>query len=260
VRIALGLEYDGSGFCGWQTQPTGCAIQDHVETAIERICGHPVSTVCAGRTDAGVHALIQIVHFDTEVDRPLTAWVRGVNSWLPGKIAVLWSRRVADQFNARTSALERRYLYLLLNHPVRPALCEARVGWFHRPLELERMRAGARHLLGEHDFSGFRSAECQARSPVRELRCLEIKREGALIVCELVANAFLHHMVRNVMGALVDVGSGKREPDWVLQILESRDRTRGAPTFPAAGLYLAGVKYGPEWGLPESGRMRLSGR
>jgi tRNA pseudouridine38-40 synthase len=254
VRIALGLEYDGSGFCGWQTQPAGCAIQDHVQAAVARICGHSVSTVCAGRTDAGVHALMQVVHFDTEVNRPLSAWVRGVNSWLPGKIAVLWSRRVAEHFNARTSALERRYLYLLLSHPVRPALYEGKVGWFHQPLELETMRAAAQHLLGEHDFSAFRSAECQAPSPVRELRRLELNKEGDLIVCEFVANAFLHHMVRNLMGALVDVGSGKREPDWVIGILKGRDRKRGAPTFPAAGLYLAGVKYGAQWGLPESGR------
>jgi tRNA pseudouridine38-40 synthase len=257
VRIALGLEYDGSGFCGWQTQPSGCAIQDHLENAIERIGGQRVTTVCAGRTDAGVHALIQVVHFDSDAKRPISAWVRGMNTWFPKQIAVQWARPVGEGFNARTSALERRYSYVLLNGPVRPGLFQRKIGWFHRPLDISAMRRAAQFLIGEHDFSAFRSAECNAPSPVRDLRDLRVSKRGELILCEFVANAFLQHMVRNLMGALIEVGSGKRIPEWILEILEGRDRTRGAATFPPDGLYLSGIKYDSAWGLPETGRMPL---
>lgn len=254
MRIALGLEYHGGAFCGWQTQPSGCAVQDALERALAEIAGETISTICAGRTDAGVHALAQVVHFDTGAERPESAWVRGVNSLLPATAAVTWSRFVAAEFNARYSARERCYRYVLLNHPLRPALNHGRVGWFHLPLDTIRMQLGAQHLLGEHDFSAFRSAECQAKSPIRELRRLDIRKHGDYIVFELAANAFLHHMVRNIVGALTYVGKGRYDPAWLSTVLASRDRTLAAPTLDAAGLYLEHVSYHAKWGLPQTAR------
>ncbi len=250
MRVALGIEYDGSRFCGWQTQPSGCALQDALERALAEIAGGSAVTVCAGRTDAGVHASAQIVHFDAPAPRPESAWVRGVNALLPAGMAVLWSREVAADFHARYGARERRYRYLLLNHAVRPALASGRVGWFHQPLDVEAMRSAAQALVGRHDFSAFRSAECQATTPVRELRSVTVQRRDALIMFEFRANAFLHHMVRNLMGGLVTVGKGRQPSAWLADVLASRDRARGAPTFDAAGLYLAGVTYEDHWGLP----------
>jgi tRNA pseudouridine38-40 synthase len=250
VRIALGIEYDGSSFCGWQTQPAGCAAQDKLEQALAQIAGERVATICAGRTDAGVHALAQVVHFDTAAQRPESAWVRGVNALLPAALAVTWARQVSGEFHARYAARARCYRYVLLNHPVRPAADCGRAGWFHLPLDLENMRAAARLLLGEHDFSAFRSSECQARSPVRELRQLTIERQGDYVIFEVCANAFLHHMVRNIIGGLVYVGKGRHAPGWMGEVLAGRDRTRAAPTFDAAGLYLARVDYDAQWGLP----------
>jgi tRNA pseudouridine38-40 synthase len=254
MRIALGIEYDGSRFCGWQTQPERCGAQDALERGLAEIAGEPVATVCAGRTDAGVHALGQVVHFDTAVERPLAAWVRGTNAFLPPALAVTWSHAPALDFHARYSAVSRSYRYLLLNRDVRPAAASGRVGWFHLPLDLEKMRAAARLLLGEHDFSAFRAAECQARTPVRRLDRLEITREGDLITFELRANAFLHHMVRNIVGSLVYVGKDRYPPHWLGDVLARRDRALAAPTFEAAGLYLAGVEYEPRWGLPSTRR------
>jgi tRNA pseudouridine38-40 synthase len=251
TRIVLGIEYDGSRHCGWQTQPSGCALQDALERALAEIAGQPVATVCAGRTDAGVHAAAQVVHFDAAVERPESAWVRGVNALLPAGMAVLWAREVAAEFHARYSARERRYRYLLLNHAVRPALAAGRIGWFHQPLDVEAMRAAARALVGLHDFSAFRSAECQASTPVRDLRAVTVERRGALVVFEFRANAFLHHMVRNLVGSLVYVGKGRHPPGWLAEVLAGRERARCAPTFDAAGLYLAGVAYEPHWGLPD---------
>lgn len=250
MRIALGIEYDGSAFCGWQTQPARCAVQDRLEAALSEIAGEPVATVCAGRTDAGVHALAQVVHFDTAVRRPLGAWVRGTNALLPPALAVTWARAVPGEFHARFSARERCYRYVLLNRAVRPAVDRARVGWFHLPLELDAMRDAARLLVGEHDFSAFRSSECQARSPVRELRRLDIRRCGDYVLFEVTANAFLHHMVRNLVGSLVYVGKRKHPPGWIAEVLANRNRARAAPTFDAAGLYLARVDYDAAWGLP----------
>jgi len=257
VRIALGVEYDGSRFCGWQTQPAGCAVQDAFERALSEIAGKPVATICAGRTDAGVHALAQVVHFDTGADRPESAWVRGVNTLLPPACAVTWSQPVADDFHARYSARARHYRYLLLNHPVRPAADQARVGWFHLLLELEPMQRAARLLVGEHDFSAFRSSECQAKSPVRTLMRLEVARSGDLLVFDFCANAFLHHMVRNIVGCLVYVGKGKHPPEWMGEVLAGRDRNRAAPTFEAGGLYLSQVEYDARWGLPGAQRSTL---
>lgn len=257
MRIALGIEYDGSAFCGWQTQPAGCAVQDKLESVLSHIAGERVATVCAGRTDAGVHALAQVVHFDTAVERPVAAWVRGANALLPPALAVTWAKNVSAEFHARYSAVERCYRYVLLNRPVRPAADHARVAWFHLPLDLQKMQEAARLLVGEHDFSAFRSSECQARSPVRHLRRLGIDRQGDYVIFELCANAFLHHMVRNIVGCLVYVGKGKHPPAWMGEVLSSCNRARAAPTFAAAGLYLARVVYDPAWGLPEASQPSL---
>jgi len=251
MRMALGIEYDGSGFCGWQTQPGGCAVQDRLEQACAGIAGVPVKTICAGRTDAGVHALGQVVHFDCTVDRPLTAWVRGVNALLPSSMEVTWAHPVSDDFHARFSAQARCYRYVLLNGPVRPAADHGRVGWFHLPLDVARMRVAAACLVGEHDFSAFRAAECQARSPVKMLHEVSIESSGPYVIFGFRANAFLHHMVRNIVGCLVSVGKGRQAAQWLAQVLESRDRAQAAPTFEASGLYLARVDYDGHWGLPE---------
>jgi len=249
MRIALGLEYEGSGFCGWQSQAGGGAVQDAVELAVSAVADAQTRVVCAGRTDAGVHALAQVVHFDTAASRPDTAWVRGVNAHLPGSVAVRWAQPVPDAFHARFSARGRRYRYLLLNRGERPGLMSGRVGWFHRPLDADVMATAARALLGEHDFSAFRAAECQAKSPVKILRRADVARRGDLLVFDFEAGAFLHHMVRNMVGALVYVGKGAHPPEWIGELLASRDRARAAPTFEASGLYFAGVDYDPSWQL-----------
>jgi tRNA pseudouridine38-40 synthase len=254
VRIALVLEYDGAPFCGWQTQPSECSVQDALERALAQVAGRKMATICAGRTDAGVHALHQVVHFDATVERPLSAWVRGVNSALPSAIAVTGACEVADDFHARYGARERRYRYLLLNRPARPALEARRVGWCHRPLDAEKMTAAARLLLGRHDFSAVRAAECQARSPVRELRHSGVARHGDVIVIDLAADAFLQHMVRNIVGCLIYVGNGKYPPEWLAEVLAARDRARAAPTADAAGLYLAHVVYDDKYQLPPPAR------
>jgi tRNA pseudouridine38-40 synthase len=251
MRIALGIEYDGSRFLGWQTQAEGGAVQDALEPALAAISGAAVSVTCAGRTDRGVHARGQVVHFDTDAERPDSAWVRGVNALLPESLAVLWSQRVNADFSARYSARARTYRYVLLNRAVRPALGARHVGWFHSPLNEQSMRAAAAHLVGEHDFSAFRSAECQAKSPVRTLHSLEVERRGERIDFVLRANAFLHHMVRNIVGTLLYVGKGKHPPQWAREILDSRDRSRAAPTFQAEGLYLENVEYETRWNLPQ---------
>lgn len=258
VRIALGLEYDGRAYCGWQTQPGGCAVQDHLERALAHIHGAPVKTVTAGRTDAGVHASAQVIHFDAAHDRPESAWVRGVNAHLPADISVLWARQVPVTFDARRSALERSYRYLLVNRAVRPALWVGKAGWMHGKLDLSAMRQGAAFLLGTQDFSAFRAAACQAKSPVRDLRAATVQQEGELVVFEFRANAFLHHQVRNMVGALIWVGLGRRRPEWIGEVLASRDRSQGAATFAPDGLYLAQVRYDPAWGLPRTGSQSSS--
>ncbi|HTE15507.1 MAG TPA: tRNA pseudouridine(38-40) synthase TruA [Burkholderiales bacterium] len=256
MRITLGVEYEGSSFCGWQTQAAGCAVQDRLEAALAQIAGVPVSTICAGRTDAGVHALAQVVHFDCSVERPESAWVRGVNALLPPALAVTWAKPVRDVFHARFSATARHYRYVLLNHPVRPAADHGRVGWFHVPLDVERMRAAAVTLLGEHDFSAFRSSECQARSPVRTLTQLDVNGPGPYLTFDFCANGFLHHMVRNIVGSLIYVGKGRHNTAWVAELLQARDRKLAAPTFDAAGLYLTGVDYDAAWALPQPERIK----
>ena len=252
MRIALGLEYDGSRFLGWQTQPCGGTVQDALEAALAAIAGERVSVTCAGRTDRGVHARGQVVHFDTRAERPDAAWVRGVNALLPECAAVLWSRRVPENFHARYGALSRTYRYVLLNRSVRPALAARYAGWMHAPLDVEAMREAARFLIGQHDFSAFRSAECQAKTPVRTLHELSFACLGDRIDFVLRANAFLHHMARNIVGALAYVGKGARGPAWVREVLESRDRARAAPTFSPEGLYLESVEYARNWNLPRT--------
>ena len=250
TRIALGIEYDGSRFLGWQTQPGGGTVQDALEPALGTIAGEPVGVTCAGRTDRGVHARAQVVHFDTSAARPDSAWVRGVNALLPEAVAVLWARPVDAEFHARYGARSRTYRYVLLNRSVRPALAARHAGWHHAPLDLEAMQEAARPLIGERDFSAFRAAECQAKSPVRTLYSISIERRGERIDFTLRANAWLQHMVRNIVGALVHVGKGAESPAWMESLLASRDRTRGAATFAAEGLYLEAVEYEPRWNLP----------
>jgi tRNA pseudouridine38-40 synthase len=249
MRIALGLEYDGSGFLGWQTQTGGGAVQDALETALASIAGETIATICAGRTDRGVHARSQVVHFDTGAVRPDTAWVRGVNALLPHSAAVLWARPVDESFHARYSARTRTYRYVLLNRAVRPALAARYAGWTHAPLDAEAMREAAALLIGEHDFSTFRSAECQARSPVRTVHRFDVVRQGERVDVVITANAFLHHMVRNLVGTLLDIGKGRHAPEWVGEVLDARDRSRAAPTASGAGLYLEAVEYAPQWGV-----------
>jgi tRNA pseudouridine38-40 synthase len=253
MRIALGIEYDGSAFSGWQTQPGGTAVQDAVERALAAFVTAPVGTICAGRTDAGVHATYQVVHFDSDVERPLESWVRGVNAHLPAAVAVRWSRAVPNAFHARFGAVARRYDYWILNDPVRSPLAYRRVGWVFRPLEEPAMHAAAQGLLGSHDFTSFRAAECQARSAVRELHQCDVQRFGRLIRVRVVANAFLHHMVRNLVGTLVYVGLGRQPVEWPAQVLAARDRTQAAPTFAAEGLYLTHVQYDAGFDLPVPG-------
>ena len=252
MRIALGLEYDGSPFQGWQTQPAGNTVQDALEAALAQIAGEPVAVTCAGRTDRGVHASGQVVHFDSAAVRPDSAWVRGVNGFLPESIAVLWARRVAEGFHARYAARSRIYRYVLVSRGVRPALAARYAGWTHAPLDVTAMSEAAYHLLGEHDFSAFRSSECQAKTPVRTLHELRVESKGARIDFVLRANAFLHHMVRNIVGTLVHVGKGARAPDWVLDVLRSRDRGAAAATFGPQGLYLEAVEYDASWELPRA--------
>jgi tRNA pseudouridine38-40 synthase len=255
VRIALSIEYAGDAFEGWQSQPHGRTVQDTVERALGIIAGEPVRTTVAGRTDTGVHATAQVAHFDTSARRPETAWVRGVNSHLPRGVAIRWAVEVDDRFHARYCARERAYRYLLFNAPVRPAVLAGRVGWFHLLLDEAKMAAAAARLPGEHDFSAFRAASCQAKTPVRILSEASVTRDGDMIVFDFRANGFLHHMVRNLVGALVAVGKGSMPPTWIGELLESRDRRRGAPTFAPDGLYLCGVLYQQYWPLPGEGRI-----
>lgn len=252
-RMALGIEYDGSQWRGWQRQPDGHTVQDQLEAAIFRFTQTKIAVSCAGRTDAGVHALEQVVHLDTDIERPPFSWVRGINSFLDGSVAVRWACDVPAGFHARSSAIARRYRYVLYNHPVNSPLLKKRVGWVFRPLSLECMQEAACHLLGEHDFSAFRAAECQALSPVKVMRHIGIEKRGDLFVFTFEANAFLHHMVRNIVGSLVYVGKGDYEPAWMRTLLLGRDRKKAAPTFMPDGLYLSKVIYDGKWGLPQAG-------
>jgi len=251
VRVALGIAYRGSAYSGWQSQPGGRTVQDHVDAAISAFAAAPLKSICAGRTDAGVHALNQVVHFDTEAERALDAWVRGTNRYLPGDIAVQWSRFVPASFHSRATAIGRRYHYLLLESPVRPALESGLAGWTFRPLDGDAMRRAGQALVGVHDFSAFRSAECQALSPVKTMRGVAIERHGAYWRFAFDADAFLHHMIRNIVGCLVAVGSGVRPVDWLAEVLDKRDRSLAAATFAPDGLYFVGPYYDAVHGIPD---------
>ncbi len=252
MRVVLGVGYRGQAYSGWQSQTSGNTVQDQLERALARFAVAPLRTVCAGRTDTGVHALNQVVHLDTGIVRTESSWVRGTNRFLPPDIAVQWCQLKHDEtFHARYGAIGRRYVYVLLESVVRPAVEAGSVGWSFRPLNGDAMRSAARRLLGEHDFSAFRSSECQAPTPVKTIRSIEISRRGAYWRFEFDANAFLHHMVRNLMGSLLAVGSGVRSEAWLVDVLAARDRALAAPTFPADGLYFVGPYYDPPHAIPQ---------
>lgn len=251
MRVALGISYLGTAYQGWQSQPSRQTVQDQLEQALATFADVPsIGTLCAGRTDAGVHGLMQVVHFDTDVQRDMQSWVRGTNRYLPLDMAVQWAHEVPESFHSRASALARRYRYVLLESPVRPSLEAGRAGWVFRPLSLEAMQAAALHLQGEHDFSSFRASECQALSPIKTLQPIHINRRGAYWVFDFEANAFLHHMIRNIMGCLVAVGQGLRPPDWMAEVRDAKTREVAAPTFAPDGLYFVGPVYDAHWGLP----------
>jgi tRNA pseudouridine38-40 synthase len=256
MRIAALLEYDGSRFSGWQWQdpasqrPGGRTVQAVVEQALSVVANETIRVTVAGRTDAGVHACAQVIHFDTNAQRSAYSWVRGTNSNLPPEVALLWAAEIDPQFHARFSATGRRYRYVILNRPVRPAVWAKRVSWEYRPLDVVPMQAAAATLLGAHDFSAYRAMQCQAKNPVRELRALSVARHGELVIIDVYANAFLHHMVRNLAGVLMDIGAGERPATWAREVLEHRDRTLGGITAPADGLYLSRVEYPARFDLP----------
>ena len=250
MRVALGVSYRGAAYQGWQSQPGGRTVQDQLEHALASFLDAPVRVMCAGRTDAGVHALNQVVHLDCAAAREPFSWVRGTNRFLPDDIAVEWCRPVDEDFHARNSALGRRYVYVLRESPVRPAVEAGLVGWSFRRLDGVAMRRAAQFLVGEHDFTAFRSAECQAASPVKTIRSIRIEARGAYWRFDFDASAFLHHMVRNIMGCLVAVGCGARDAAWLDQVLRGRDRSQAAPTFAAGGLYFVGPYYDPALALP----------
>ncbi|NDH51189.1 MAG: tRNA pseudouridine(38-40) synthase TruA [Betaproteobacteria bacterium] len=251
MRMALGVSYNGRAYQGWQSQASGQTVQDEIESALSRLAMHRVATLCAGRTDAGVHALMQVIHFDTETRRLPVSWVRGTNASLPRDIAVEWAVQVPSDFHCRASAVARRYRYVLLQSPVRPSVDAGRVGWVMRPLALQPMQQACSALIGKHDFSSFRAAACQALSAVKHMQRIEISQRGDCWCFEFEANAFLHHMIRNIMGCLIAIGQGKRPPQWIGEVLAAHNRKAAAPTFSPDGLYFLGPRYDPQWGLPD---------
>lgn len=255
ARFAAGLEYDGRAYSGWQFQPGLRTVQDQVQSSLARVADAPLEVVCAGRTDAGVHASAQVFHFDSDAPRSERAWRLGANTYLPSDVSVLWVREVPGHFHARFSATARSYRYLILNRDSRPALATGRATWERRPLDAGRMHAAAQVLVGEHDFSAFRAIECQAKSPMRNVERIDVTREGEWVRLDVTANAFLHHMVRNLAGLLMAVGEGESPPERVAEVLASRDRRTNAATAPPDGLYLAGVRYPAEFGLPAQSAM-----
>jgi tRNA pseudouridine38-40 synthase len=254
MRIALGVEYDGSAFCGWQFQDHSPSVQEVVEKALAVIADCPVRVICAGRTDTGVHATEQVIHFDTEVERPMRSWVFGANANLPEEVAILWATPVSDEFHARFSAVRRRYRYVIYNRNVRPTFLAARTTWEYRPLDEKLMLEAAQFLIGKHDFNSYRAQGCQAKNPVRTVHQLNVTRSGELLFIDIEANAFLHHMVRNIAGVLMTIGAGEQPPQWAKEVLEHRNRTQGGVTALSSGLYLTGVDYPAEFVLPQISR------
>ena len=250
MRIALGIEYDGSDFCGWQCQKEGRTVQGEVEAALSKVADEPVSVVCAGRTDTGVHATGQVIHFDTDVVRTIRSWMLGANANLPADVSVIWVQTISDDFHARFAARARSYRYVILNQMVRPALFRKRVCWIHQELSHEPMMEAAQTLLGENDYSAFRSSACQSKTAIRNIHCIEVARQGEFVIIDITANAFLHHMVRNLAGVLIAIGREEQSIAWPRQLLAARDRSISAPTAPAAGLYLVGVRYPDEFEIP----------
>ena len=252
MRIALGVEYDGSQYFGWQRQCNVISVQEEVEKALSSICNHPVEVVCAGRTDSGVHGTGQVVHFDTDAKRDISAFYLGMNSLLPDAIAVRWAQEVDSEFHARFSATARRYRYVILNHNNRPGILKNGISHYHLPLNVNLMQQATHCLLGENDFTSFRAVHCQSNTPFRNISHLRVDRFGDFVVIDIKANAFLHHMVRNITGCLIDIGTGKYPPEWMQEILAAKDRTQASATAKAAGLYLVDVDYPEQWGIPKT--------
>jgi len=252
MRIALIVEYDGSQYHGWQAQTGLHTVQGTLEGALSHIADHEISVVCAGRTDTGVHATHQVVHFDSDKERGIRAWIYGANSFLPKDVCVRSGKEVNDTFHARYSATARRYRYVIHNAPIRPALLRSNVTWQYRQLDHRLMHEAAQYLIGEHDFTSFRSVECQSKTPMRYVSQVSVKRKSDFVIIDISANAFLHHMVRNVVGVLMTVGSGRKPVAWVHEVLMAKDRKLGAETAPPYGLYLVGVTYPTEFGIVES--------
>ena len=252
MRWALGIEYDGAPFSGWQAQHHAPSVQAELERVLSKVADHPIAVTAAGRTDAGVHALNQVVHFDTPALRQAHGWVLGSNTALPDAVSVRWAQPVSHDFHARYSALARSYRYVIFNQRARSAVFAARSAWWSYALDAEAMHEAAQHLLGELDFSSFRAAECQSRTPMRRMDAISVARRGSFVTVDVTANAFVHHMVRNIVGTLLQVGQGKQPPDWVADVLAARDRNRAGMTAPAAGLYLAHVSYPDEFEIPRS--------
>jgi len=253
MRYALGLEYDGSGFLGWQIQQQQPTIQGCLEQAVARVADHEVRVSCCGRTDTGVHARCQITHFDTVAERSERAWLLGINSHLPAGISALWIRQVDQDFHARFAAYARSYQYVILNRWIRPALEASYVSWYRKPLNGELMHEAAQTLMGKHDFSAFRAAACQATHAVREIQAIRVQRSGNRVLLDVTANGFLYHMVRNIAGSLLQIGSGEQKVEWMAQLLASGDRALAAPTGAASGLYLVGARYPEKYALPSAG-------
>ena len=252
MRFAIGLEYDGSGFLGWQIQRQEPTVQGCLEQALASVANHPARVTCSGRTDTGVHALCQVAHFDTDALRPERSWILGLNSNLPAGISVLWIRAVDETFHARFSAYARSYRYVILNRWIRPALDANRMSWCRTPLDADKMNEAAQVLLGEHDFTSFRARACQARHAVREINEVSVTRQGEIVSLDVTANGFLYHMVRNIAGSLIKVGSGGKDTAWVKDVLDKKDRTKAAPTAPPDGLYFLGARYPDSFGLPDT--------
>jgi tRNA pseudouridine38-40 synthase len=259
MRFAAGIEYDGRGFFGWQRQAEGRTVQGCVEKAISKVADHPLGVICAGRTDTGVHATGQVIHFDTEAERPLSNWLRGSNANLPDDVSMHWISRIDDTFHARFSAIRRHYRYIIYNHPARPALLRNHVCWEYPELDADVMARAGRYLLGEHDFTSFRAVACQAHSPVRTIHSLDIRRSDRFIYIDVVANAFLHHMVRCIAGVLIKTGCGEQPPGWVREVLQAKDRRVSGINAPPTGLYLVNVRYPGHFTVPSDTRLPVFG-
>ena len=255
MKFAACIEYDGTAYCGWQRLSHAPSVQEEVEKALSQVANEPISIVCAGRTDSGVHGMGQVIHFKTDVERSVKGWMLGTNTNLPDDISVIWIQMVNDDFHARFSALERRYRYIILNRKARSALHNKYVAWFYRPLDELAMHEAAQALLGEKDFSSFRAAACQARHAMREIKEIKVSREGDYIYVDLVANAFLHHMVRNIVGSLVEVGEGRWSVEKFEAVVDLKDRTKAGVTAPASGLYFVSVAYPEQFGIPQGIRL-----